>query len=225
MDSINFDTFDSPAGGVELSDTLSSWRKKTNGIVTKISSLDSSLSTTNSNISTLEGKVNNSGFNDHSLTLAKLQEVSNLKVLGNTSGSAGDVAQVSILDQDALSSDSATALATQQSIKAYVDNQFGSDTYDLSTDGYQKLPSGLIMQWGVSSPRVGALQQNQTVTFALEFPNACLNVVGIPDRLTHLSGNLGLYLVGFTNTTATFEYDSDSNTFTNTAVRWQAFGH
>lgn len=89
MDSINFDTFDSPAGGVELSDTLSSWRKKTNGIVTKISSLDSSLSTTNSNISTLEGKVNNSGFNDHSLTLAKLQEVSNLKVLGNTSGSAG----------------------------------------------------------------------------------------------------------------------------------------
>jgi len=45
-----------------------------------------------------------------------------MKVLGNTSGSATAPQEVSILDQDNMSSNSATALATQQSIKAYVDN-------------------------------------------------------------------------------------------------------
>ena len=34
MDSINFSTF--TVNGVELSDTLSTWRKKTNGIISKI---------------------------------------------------------------------------------------------------------------------------------------------------------------------------------------------
>jgi len=220
MDSINFDTF--KTNGVELSDTLSSWREKTNGIITKINTEATALGN-------LQNKVNTFQDGNNTVALTKIEQVSNLKVLGNTSGSPANVAEVSILDQDTLSSNSATSLATQQSIKAYVDNQnaaqFDSSTHDLSTDGYQKLPSGLIMQWGVSSPRVSAVQQQQTVTFALEFPNACLNVVGIADRSTHKSGNLGLYLVGFTKTTATFQYDSDSKTYENTAVRWQAYGH
>ena len=134
MDSINFDTFDSPAGGVELSDTLSSWRKKTNGIITKISAEAAELDT-------LQGKVNTFQDGNNTVALTKIEQVSNLKVLGNTSGSTANVAQVSILDQDTLFSNSATSLATQQSIKAYVDNQntaqFDSSTYDLSTDGYQ----------------------------------------------------------------------------------------
>jgi hypothetical protein len=45
-----------------------------------------------------------------------------MKVLGNTSGSAAAPQEVSILDEDDMSSDSATALSTQQSIKAYVDS-------------------------------------------------------------------------------------------------------
>ena len=40
-----------------------------------------------------------------------------------------------ILDEDDLSSDSATALATQQSIKAYVDNNAGGGTGDLTISG------------------------------------------------------------------------------------------
>ena len=108
MDSTNFEDFNSPAGGVELSDTLSGWRKKTNGIVMKIDSL--------------ETKVNTSNVTNNSLALGKIAQIGSLKVLGNTTGSTANVSEISVLDQDTLSSNSATSLATQQSIKAYVDN-------------------------------------------------------------------------------------------------------
>jgi hypothetical protein len=50
-----------------------------------------------------------------------LKEQANLTALGNTSGSEAVPTAVSILDEDTMSSNSATSLATQQSIKAYVD--------------------------------------------------------------------------------------------------------
>lgn len=52
---------------------------------------------------------------------ADIQNVANYKVLGNVSGGAAAPSEVSVLDEDNMASDSATALATQQSIKAYVD--------------------------------------------------------------------------------------------------------
>lgn len=61
---------------------------------------------------------------------AKLAHIADMKVLGNVAG-GGAVAQVAILDEDNFASDSDTALATQQSIKAYVDgatSAFGSGT-------------------------------------------------------------------------------------------------
>jgi len=56
-----------------------------------------------------------------SVTKAKIENVASMKVLGNTSGSPAAPEEVNILDEDNMSSDSATAIATQQSIKAYVD--------------------------------------------------------------------------------------------------------
>jgi hypothetical protein len=55
------------------------------------------------------------------ITKAKIENVANMRVLGNTSGSAVAPQEVSILDEDNMASNSATSLATQQSIKAYVD--------------------------------------------------------------------------------------------------------
>ena len=42
----------------------------------------------------------------------------------------------------------------------------------LSTNGYQKLPNGLIMQWGSASGL-----STYTITFPIAFPNACQSVV------------------------------------------------
>ena len=44
----------------------------------------------------------------------------------------------------------------------------------LATSGYQKLPGGLILQWGV----VTGSAADQSVTFPTTFPNACFFVVG-----------------------------------------------
>jgi len=46
-------------------------------------------------------------------------------------------------------------------------------TASKATNGYQKLPSGLIIQWGIS-PNIG-IGMAQTITFPIAFPNACLN--------------------------------------------------
>ena len=55
------------------------------------------------------------------VTKAKIENLTDYTVLGNVSGGAAAPAEVTILDEDTLVTDSATALATQQSIKAYVD--------------------------------------------------------------------------------------------------------
>jgi hypothetical protein len=69
-----------------------------------------------------DGAVTTAKINDGAVTKAKIENVANMKVLGNTSGSAAAPQEVSILDENDMSSDSATALSTQQSIKAYVDS-------------------------------------------------------------------------------------------------------
>lgn len=55
------------------------------------------------------------------VTYAKLQHVANMRVIGNVSGSLAAATEVSILDEDDMATDSATAIPTQQSVKAYVD--------------------------------------------------------------------------------------------------------
>jgi hypothetical protein len=57
----------------------------------------------------------------NAVTLAKMAQLADMKVIGNVSGGAADPAAVGILDEDDMNSNSATALATQQSIKAYAD--------------------------------------------------------------------------------------------------------
>jgi hypothetical protein len=55
------------------------------------------------------------------VTLPKIQHIQNRRVIGNTSGSTTNPSEVIIHDEDNMSSNSDTGLATQQSIKAYVD--------------------------------------------------------------------------------------------------------
>ncbi len=100
----------------------------------------------------------------------------------------------------------------------------GPDTALLAESGYQILPSGLIMQWGVTE-RTTAFQEDEEVTFPMAFPTACLNVVGQIDHPTFKSGNLSVYLTTTALSGATFVYDSDGATYASTAIRWQAFGH
>ena len=69
------------------------------------------------------------------VTYAKLQRIANMKVIGNVSGSLGVASEVSILDEDTMVSDSATSLATQQSVKAYTDTKVAAAVAAVITRG------------------------------------------------------------------------------------------
>ena len=73
-------------------------------------------------------------------------------------------------------------------------NDFTGSNQSLTTNGYQKLPGGLIIQWGYVAAMDGTAK-----SFPIAFPNACLNVT--------LGGQGGYYenqyVVSFTKTTVT----------------------
>jgi hypothetical protein len=56
--------------------------------------------------------------------------------------------------------------------KSIVTKEYVDGTYELNENGYIKLPSGLIMQWGSMTPTV----QETEVDLPITFPNACFNV-------------------------------------------------
>jgi hypothetical protein len=53
----------------------------------------------------------------------------------------------------------------------------GINPQSLTTDGYQKLPGGLIMQWGtVATTQTGNTVPALDTNFPIAFPNACLSL-------------------------------------------------
>jgi hypothetical protein len=90
---------------------------------------------------------------DDAVTSDKLEHINNLNVLGNVSGSVAAPVPIEIKDENDMASDLDTALATQQSIKAYVDNSIpdtsqllkakctfdGTDTNPTVNDGFNVL--------------------------------------------------------------------------------------
>lgn len=69
-------------------------------------------------------KLPNSTDKTDGVTFAKMQHISSGKILGRTSANDGQIEEsFDFKDEDDMSSDSATALASQQSIKAYVDGE------------------------------------------------------------------------------------------------------
>lgn len=68
--------------------------------------------------------------------------------------------------------------------------------------GYQKLPSGLILQFEEHHQRL-RLERYPIVTFPIAFPNACLNVTAIPVSPTQTGTDAGVTVSVITTTTFT----------------------
>ena len=96
-----------PNNGISGNELLSSASTDANRAVTTDHIKDSNVTT---------GKIANDAVD-----FTKIKNIDTYKVIGRTTAGSGDPEEVSILDEDDLNSDSNTALATQQSIKAYVD--------------------------------------------------------------------------------------------------------
>ena len=94
----------------------------------------------------------------------------------------------------------------------------GQFANSLSSDGYQRLPNGLIIQWGT-----GNIAANATVTFPLAFPTTCLHV-----NWVFQAGGLGNIprVLNRTNTSFQMVTDACCVSDQNTQSRsWFAIGY
>lgn len=106
-------------------------------------------------------------------------------------------------------SGTSTTLVTEVAVKNYVDN-FNSGS-SLATNGYQKLPSGLIMMWGMSTEGAVTFQNGG-------FPNSLFSVTVSPIT----AGQYACYITAYDKTGFTFyigPIDSSSAGF------WFAIGY
>lgn len=98
-------------------------------------------------------------------------------------------------------------------------------TSSKATNGYQKLPSGLIIQWGeyTSTMTHGS---TYTVSFPISFPVNCAQVVGYVTNTVDTTVTLiSCPLTASTLSNFTFQYGSvDGSTYTTT-IRYIAIGY
>ena len=130
-------------------------------------------------------------FDGEALTVNVRSTLANASVTGVTTtgtlkiGTASAVGITTVLDEDNMSSDSNTALATQQSIKAYVDSQVTAQDLDVAGDsgtGAVDLDSQSLTIAGTSN-EIETSASGQTVTIGLP------NDVTVSNNLT-VTGNL-----------------------------------
>lgn len=101
---------------------------------------------------------------------------------------------------------------------------FKGSNYLLATSGYQKLPSGLIIQWG----KITGSYNTTAFSFPLAFPTACLSC-GVMDVNGDVTGNAEYVQVyGFTATTVkaiTYTDIAPGNTIGSVSFGWLAIGY
>jgi len=180
MDYTDFDNFNSPNDGVELSDTLNDFRKKTNGIIKKID-------------------------DPNSVNLNKLQELAGKKLIGNTGASAGDCSEVDIVDESGgiSNNDNDTSIPTSAAVKDYVDagrHQNITVQHDGTTATFIK---------GCTISRTSAGQYTITVPDLGNLPTAAASLacdwsVQAPSNST-LNGQLNISARTIDNTTIVVE--------------------
>jgi len=96
-----------------------------------------------------------------------------------------------------------------------------SFTYSLSANGYQKIPTGLIIQWGTSGSVAAGASVN--VTLPMTFPNSVLSVTGTP-----IGAGVNLNPVGVgiaASVSGLTIYNWGASIAYSAGVRWIAIGY
>jgi hypothetical protein len=151
------------------------------------------------------------------VTKAKIEDVANMKVLGNTSGAATAPQEVEVIDDDTMDTALATNLATAESIKAYVDSapNFTPSTY--AGEESVTLPNGLIMKFGTI---VATKNTTTDVNFAVDFLNAAVSAQ-LTQEHTGDSDRFPLKIESLNTGTLTIRNTHGANV----TAHWQVIGY
>jgi hypothetical protein len=102
-------------------------------------------------------------------------------------------------------------------------SDFTGGNQSLIGNGFQKIPGGLIIQWGTVT--VVAHQVLETFSFPLAFPTAAFITMATINRTTSVTGTIGIFSNVLSATQFQLMVDADTTTPTNSPVYWYAVGH
>lgn len=109
---------------------------------------------------------------------------------------------------------------------------FLGSNQNLSSNGYQKLPGGLILQWGTANlPNVSIYQSSAVINFPIQFPNGVFAITANLSTNTTSNSHLSLGVMCALRTTAGFTAyvdnggDLNGGTMMSTAITWFAIGY
>lgn len=102
---------------------------------------------------------------------------------------------------------------------------FTGSNQSFTTNGYQKLPGGLIIQWGIT----GIINNDteQSITLPIPFPNALLNVQATSNQTAFVGGGLVVFWDRPSSTLSTIRLGMDGvdGASADVPVSWFAIGY
>lgn len=118
---------------------------------------------------------------------------------------------------------SAPTAAVNTSTTQLATTAFANPASLLSANGYVKLPSGVIMQWGSATASAATSGTSTVVTFPLAFPTGLTFASAVCNFA--VVGTSAWNLTASTTTTMTLQRSNNASTDTGTAFKWFAIGY
>jgi hypothetical protein len=94
----------------------------------------------------------------------------------------------------------------------------------LASNGYQKLPSGLIMQWGAYTSGISE-NTSAVVTFPIPFSVACFSVVATTRNTSASFRDMVAHIVSFNTTNFTYLNEQINTAQSDDGINWFAIGY
>lgn len=190
MDIVDLATFDDPSDNTTIQVDTSTKKLKVpgNGItsneLSKDATVDDNRAVTTDHIK--DSNVTTAKIADKAVTLSKIEDLSTAKVLGRTTAGVGVVEQVDIKDEDDMggSNPSNTALATQSSIKAYIQSYVAQQVVlseKIVASARITITSGTITVNKSHGFQVGGISRSSAGTFVFRFDDP--DVIGDADYI------------------------------------------
>ena len=124
-----------------------------------------------------------------------------------------------------------TEVVNGSNVNAFINPANVGQTFwaSLSTDGWCRLPNGLIMQWGTVDYSERPTEGDITINFPIAFPNNCLNVqatrkIAASSTLQENDGGILVVSINRVSVTLNIAYFT-ANTSKVRGFTWFAIGH